>query len=243
MCAFGARSYRLSTPLFADYPYPLNTKGNPIDTPEWRNADDITTHAPKKHEKNAPDSALLKAIRGYEENGMGPVDAALAAGTDVNAVDKLGFTALHLAIKNKNGAIAEKLLGTDGVDLEAKTRKGFTALHMAAWKGDLGLVQKLITKGCDLSAKDSSGRNVWGIAHDWHHEEVRAHSLSLGQRPCARASSRQSCHRHNHHQRLTPVFASVWSDPRAAEAQQLPLRRGRRACVPSRAKMASRAPR
>ena len=27
-------------------------------------------------------------------------------------------------------------------------------------------------KGCDIKAKDTAGRNVWGVAHDWHHEEI-----------------------------------------------------------------------
>lgn len=26
--------------------------------------------------------------------------------------------------------------------------------------------------GCDLKATDTGGRNAWGVAHDWHKEEV-----------------------------------------------------------------------
>ena len=169
----------------SDYPYPLNAKGNPIDTPEWRNADDIGAHAPTKFEKKQVDSALFKAIREYDDSGMGPVDAAIAAGADINAQDKFGFTALHLAIKSKNTALANKLLEMEGISLDIKTNKGFTPMLVAAWKGDLNLVQKLITKGCDIKAKDTAGRNVWGVAHDWHHEEVRVHPpLPLAPAPC-----------------------------------------------------------
>ena len=157
----------------ADFPYPKDAKGNNIDTPEWRNADDITSHAPKKHEKSAPDNGLFKAIREYDESGMAAVEAALA-GADINAADKFGFTALHLAIKAKNSAVANKIMAVDGVDINAKTKKGFTPLHLAAWKGDLNMVQKLITAKCDIGAKDTAGRNVWGVAHDWHHEDVCA---------------------------------------------------------------------
>ena len=103
---------------------------------------------------------------------MDAIDAALAGGADINAADKFGFTPLHLAIKNKNVALANKLLGVEGVNLNAKTKKGFTPLLVAAWKGDMNLVQKLITAGCDINAKDTAGRNVWGVAHDWHHEDV-----------------------------------------------------------------------
>jgi len=156
----------------ADYPYPLNEKSKPIDTPEWRDANDITAHAPKSHEKKATDNALFKAIREYEDGGMAPVEAALEAGVDINAKDKFGFTALHLAIKNKNPALANKFMEVKDIDLNAKTTKGFTPMLVAAWKGDISLVQKLITKGADIAAKDTSGRNVWGVAHDWHHEEI-----------------------------------------------------------------------
>ena len=157
---------------YGHFPYPLNEKGNPIDTPEWRDTSDITAHSPKSHEKGAADSDLLKCVREYGDKGMEPIEAALAAGADINAADKLGFTALHLAIKSKNTALAAKLLEMEGINLDAKTKKGFAPIHMAAWKGDLNLVQKLITKGCDLKSKDTAGRNVWGVAHDFHHEEI-----------------------------------------------------------------------
>ena len=42
----------------------------------------------------------------------------------------------------------------------------------AAWKGDTVAAQKLLDKGADKNAKDTGGRNAWGIAHDWHREEV-----------------------------------------------------------------------
>lgn len=50
---------------------------------------------------------------------------------------------------------------------------------MAAWKGDTGCASKLISMGADLKAVDSGGRNAWGVAHDWHKEEVIPHSAFL----------------------------------------------------------------
>jgi len=154
---------------YGHFPYPLDAKGKPVDTPEWRDADSVASHAPKK---GAPDNGLLKAVRQFEADGMDPVAAALSAGGDINCKDKFGFTPLHLAIKSKQVALANKLLEVDGIDLNAKTTKGFTPMLVAAWKGDMAMVQKLITKGGDMKAKDSAGRNVWGVAHDWHHEEI-----------------------------------------------------------------------
>ena len=89
------------------------------------------------------------------------------------SVSQLGYTALHLALKNKQPAVVAKLMATDGIDLNVKTNKGFTPMLVAAWKGDIDAVQKLIKAGADINAKDTAGRNVWGVAHDWHKEEVR----------------------------------------------------------------------
>eukprot|EP00322_Chrysochromulina_rotalis_P021361 CAMPEP_0115867810 /NCGR_PEP_ID=MMETSP0287-20121206/20958_1 /TAXON_ID=412157 /ORGANISM="Chrysochromulina rotalis, Strain UIO044" /LENGTH=193 /DNA_ID=CAMNT_0003322423 /DNA_START=42 /DNA_END=623 /DNA_ORIENTATION=- len=154
------------------YPYPNDEKGNPMDTCEWRDACKIDYHAPKAHEKGAPDNDLFKAIRSFSDTGMGPVDAALAAGADINAKDKLGYTALHLSIKNKLTELANKLVEVGSIDVNLKTNKGFTPIHVAAWKGDIDMVETLIKKGADIKAKDTAGRNVWGIAHDWHKEEI-----------------------------------------------------------------------
>ena len=233
---FSRRALALAlNPPSADYPYPLNAKGNPIDTPEWRDANDITAHAPTPQEKVKVDNALFKAIREYEDAGMGPIDEALGSGIDINCVDKFGFTPLHLAIKNKNLPLVNKFLEVEGVDLNAKTKKGFAPIHVAAWKGELNTVQKLITKGCDINAKDTAGRNVWGVAHDWHHEEVRSLAASLAFESSSSLFS----------PRMHPLFLSCHflSDPRAAQAQRLPLQGGRHARLPARAQVAPGAPR
>jgi len=157
---------------YGHYPYPLDAKENPIDTCEWRNADDITAHAPKKHEKKAPDNALFAALRAFPDEGIEPFEKALKECEDVNAKDKFGFTALHLAIKSKCGAATSMLLKHEKIDLNAKTNKGFTPMLIAAWKGDMDVVNKLFVLGADPKLKDTAGRNVWGVAHDWHHEEI-----------------------------------------------------------------------
>ena len=100
------------------------------------------------------------------------VKVLLNIGCDVNAVDKLGFTPLHLALKSKQSALANRLLQVDGVQLDVQTRKGFTPLMIAAWKGDIELCSALIEKGADLKVKTEDNRNVWGVANDHHHEEI-----------------------------------------------------------------------
>lgn len=151
---------------YGHYPYPRDERGHPIDTPEYRDGNNIKKMAHKT------DNDLHKAIRLYEDVGMEAVDAALEGGADINATDKWGFTPLHMALKNKNTALVDKFLEIEGVDLNAKTNKGFTPLMVACWKGEQEIVQKLMDKGADVKAKDSAGRNCWGVAHDWHHYEI-----------------------------------------------------------------------
>ncbi|KAL1521560.1 hypothetical protein AB1Y20_021219 [Prymnesium parvum] len=150
---------------FGHYPYPLDSDGKPIDTPEWRDACNIKKFA------NPSDSDLIKAVR-FDDKDPGAVDAALAAGADINQKDKYGFTPLMLAIKAQNSKLIYKLLDVSGVDVNCKSNRGFTPLMIAAWKGDTGCASKLISMGADLKAVDSGGRNAWGVAHDWHKEEM-----------------------------------------------------------------------
>ena len=75
--------------------YPHDAQGRPIDTPDWRDATNI------QKEASAVDSPLIKAVRKHEKEPE-LLDAALAApDCDVNAVDKYGMAALHLALKAK----------------------------------------------------------------------------------------------------------------------------------------------
>ena len=68
---------------------------------------------------------------------------------------------------------AKKILATGKCDVDLQSRRGFTPLMVAAWKGELQLCEQLISKyNCKLYIKDTGGRNAWGVAHDWHQEEV-----------------------------------------------------------------------
>ena len=45
--------------------------------------------------------------------------------------------------------------------------------------GELECCEKLIELGAKLYVKDTGGRNAWGIAHDWHREDVLELSKSM----------------------------------------------------------------
>lgn len=146
--------------------YPHDAQGKPIDTPDWRDATNI------QKEASTGDSLLIKAVRKYEKEPE-LLEVALAEqGCDVNSVDKYGMAALHLALKAKLPKAAMALLDTGNCDINLQSRRGFTPLMVAAWKGELECCEKLVTLGAKLYVKDTGGRNAWGVAHDWHREDV-----------------------------------------------------------------------
>ena len=65
-----------------------------------------------------------------------------------------------------------QILDTGKCDINLQSRRGFTPLMVAAWKGELDCCEKIINLGAKLYVKDTGGRNAWGVAHDWHHEEI-----------------------------------------------------------------------
>lgn len=94
------------------YPYPVDVDGKPIDTPEWRDANNIKKLA------HPSDSDLITAIR---LDNPAAVDEAIAKGADINQKDKAGFTPLMLAIKAQNSRLIYKLLDVPGVDINCKS--------------------------------------------------------------------------------------------------------------------------
>uniref|UniRef100_A0A6V4GC92 Uncharacterized protein n=1 Tax=Prymnesium polylepis TaxID=72548 RepID=A0A6V4GC92_9EUKA len=147
------------------YVFPLDAEGKPIAVPDWRDVHDIKVLA------NPMDTDLITAVR-FDDKMPGKVEECIANGADINQKDRQGFTPLMLALKARNQRLIHKFLDIDGVDVNAKTLRGFTPLHLAAWKGDSEAAQKLINKGADKNAKDSGGRNAWGIAHENYKEEI-----------------------------------------------------------------------
>ena len=52
----------------------------------------------------------------------------------------------------------------EGKDVNIKTDSGKTLLMYAAWSGNLHLIEHLISKGCDLYAKDDNGQTAYDYA-------------------------------------------------------------------------------
>jgi ankyrin repeat protein len=76
----------------------------------------------------------------------------LALRADVDAVHKVGVTALYIAAQNGHLALVELLL-KNGADPEIKFSNGMTPLINAAFNGKADVVQMLIDYGADIEAK------------------------------------------------------------------------------------------
>ena len=110
---------------------------------------------------------LFGAIRGGK---LGAVEAALAAGVDINAKETFSFaidrtshegshTALLLALKLKHEAIALRLLDEPGIDVDAADDfAGETPLMQAARQGLAAAVDRLLPRGADLNAEEKYDR-------------------------------------------------------------------------------------
>lgn len=100
---------------------------------------------------------LLRLHRAAAGGRADEIEAALAAGADVNAVDGQGQTALHVAAAHASVGAVQVLL-SHGADPDAADAGGRTPLCAAAASGALQAVRALLAAGADPSLEDGSGR-------------------------------------------------------------------------------------
>lgn len=76
----------------------------------------------------------------------------LEADVHLNAADNAGLTALDVALRKGNTAVALVLL-------EAGAQPGATSLHWAAWKGSARLAEAMLKRGCLATGQDTRGQS------------------------------------------------------------------------------------
>ena len=106
------------------------------------------------------------------------VQEAIMNGTNVNAKDNDGWTALMQAAFYGHTATAELLL-QKGAYVNAKDTADMTALMLAAWNGNTATAELLLQKGAYVNAKDNYGRTALMLAayngHTATAELLRSH--------------------------------------------------------------------
>ena len=137
------------------------------------------------------------AAAGELQDAVKAGDLARAAqsvsdGADVNEVDYLAGSPLHIAALRGELEMARMLLDA-GADLEnIEFGNGQTALHWAALGGQPALISLLAEAGADLDARSDSGATPLHIAADNRKPEAMRRLLALGADATARLHNGQS---------------------------------------------------
>ncbi len=106
------------------------------------------------------DQRLITGARGQL---MPVVEAALAAGADLEAGDAAGRTALMWSAFHGNLAMLHYLIGK-GADVNARDRRGRTALIWTGVTGGTSAATALLASGADVTAVDDSGMDAAAYA-------------------------------------------------------------------------------
>ena len=113
------------------------------------------------------DKQLIDAARKGDASG---VEAALADGADVNAVDRLRRTALHWACAERHELLVPILLRTRA-DVNATDVNGFTSLHRACVNGHVAIVFQLLRAGARVDVTDELRRTPRAIAEIYRYKK------------------------------------------------------------------------
>ncbi|XP_049772655.1 uncharacterized protein LOC126159887 [Schistocerca cancellata] len=106
-----------------------------------------------------------------EEGSVEEVRALLAAGADVGARGRGGWTALHWAARRGDAAVVRLLLSAAS-DPNARDLGGQTPLHLAALNGHAEAAAALLQAGADRGVRSNSGNTPLDYARRRHHQQL-----------------------------------------------------------------------
>ncbi len=118
------------------------------------------------------------------------VERLLQAGSDVNAVQGDGMTALHWAAWHGQAELARAILA-HGANVRAATELGgYTPLHLAAETGSAAVVEMLIAHGAEVDARTRTGATPLMLAAGLGDVASVEALLKAGARPNTTESAR-----------------------------------------------------
>ena len=115
-----------------------------------------------------------KLVEAVDVNVKSEVERLIDEGADVNvrSYDDKGWTALMIAVRNRNTEMVELLL-QNGADVGQKDEEGNTALIFAAVQDKKEIVEMLIERGANLDDKGSLNLTPLGWAkRNFYNENV-----------------------------------------------------------------------
>ncbi|MGH9384096.1 MAG: ankyrin repeat domain-containing protein [Vicinamibacterales bacterium] len=128
----------------------------------------------------------MSVVDAASARDLATVRALLKAGSDVNAAQSDGMTALHLAAMHGDVEMTTMLLAA-GANLRAMTRLGgYTPLHLAAQGGHLAAVRALLSAGANVDILTTTGATSLMLAAKSGSQEVTTTLLELGANPNAK---------------------------------------------------------
>ena len=122
-----------------------------------------TTFAQQKRSKSLNQAVV--------DGDIDEVKSQISAGADVNSKNRMGWTLLQTAIRNKRTEIAQLLIDK-GADVNAKDNRGKTPLHFAVESGQKTIVETLIAKGADVNVMDGRADNALSLAQKNNQKEI-----------------------------------------------------------------------
>ncbi len=91
-------------------------------------------------------------------------------GADINTIDCLGNTALHLAVqKSNNTEMVKYLIEQAKLDVNAINLENQTALHLVSYQGYMPVVEYLIENGALVDVRDKYNVTPLHIAAAYGH--------------------------------------------------------------------------
>ena len=104
----------------------------------------------------------------------------IEAGANVNIINKLKETALHLVVQEGHADVVVTRLKRSGANLDAQDINGKTALHIAVLGNHSEIADTLIKEGADVDAKDKYGRTALHLAVLGNHSEIADTLIKAG---------------------------------------------------------------